>query len=564
MSRSGVAVLSVISLFGATFWGCVARGPVLADDNPPAGRKLALLVGVKAYDHEDLKNLDFPENDVEELASVLKSQNYEMVVLTTARGKQDEKSKPTAKNIRTCLKTLLRGATKRDLIIVGLAGHGIQPLGSDDSYFCPLDANPVIKNDRPIEPERLVSVGEILGQMTNSGIGDKLLLVDACRNDPSVRSAKHRGVDHVNVAALPSRTGVLLSCSPGEFSFEEKSLGKGHGVFFYHVIAGLNGAARDGRGNITWDSLAAYVRTEVPPTVQKLFGKDGGEQSPNAIGNLRGVPTVLAIARIGTRPEPKPAPSDSFAGTRAGQLRDAGVLKLVWIPRGDFTMGIPTNERDRFDDGRENQVQVTLTKGFWLGQHEVTQSEWQSVMQTTPWSGKKYVKEGDDYPATFVSWEDGMKFCEKLTGHERRADRIPSGWRYTLPTEAQWEHACRGGTRSRFSFGDLESDLGEYAWFNKNAGGTYGHQVAQKKANPWGLYDMHGNVFEWCRDYYAKELPGGTDPEVSVAGLKLLRVVRGGSWGSPARSCRSAYRGQDASFRSGGFGFRVALTPPAK
>ncbi len=174
-----------------------------AQESASEGRKLALLVGVKRYDHEDLRDLDFPENDVEDLAGVLKDQHFETVVLTTARGKQDATEKPTAENLRARLKTLLKGANKRDLIVVALAGHGIQPLGSDESYFCPADANPVIRNDKPIAPELLVSVGEILGQMTDSGIGEKLLLVDACRNDPSARSAKRRGVDHVNVASLP-------------------------------------------------------------------------------------------------------------------------------------------------------------------------------------------------------------------------------------------------------------------------------------------------------------------------------------------------------------------------
>jgi len=147
--------------------------------------------------------------------------------------------------------------------------------------------------------------------------------------------------------------------------------------------------------------------------------------------------------------------------------------KLVWIPPGEITVGSPKDEKGRTSS--ENQVQLKLTKGYWLGQHEVTQSEWQRVMQTTPWNRngffKKYVKEGDDYPATCVRWYDAIKFCEKLTETERDTGRLPAGWKYTLPTEAQWEYACRAGTKSRFSFGDDESDLVEYAWFRKNANG---------------------------------------------------------------------------------------------
>jgi hypothetical protein len=133
--------------------------------------------------------------------------------------------------------------------------------------------------------------------------------------------------------------------------------------------------------------------------------------------------------------------------------------------------------------GNKIPVRVTLTKGFWLGRHEVTQLEWQKIMHSKPWGGEIGVKEGNDYPATYVSWDDAMKFCEKLTKSERDAGRLPSGWKYTLPTEAQWEFACRAGTTPRFSFGDNESDLGQYAWFYQDAqdvGEDYAHRLAKR------------------------------------------------------------------------------------
>jgi formylglycine-generating enzyme required for sulfatase activity len=250
----------------------------------------------------------------------------------------------------------------------------------------------------------------------------------------------------------------------------------------------------------------------------------------------------------------------SFVGTHAGQVRDDNGLKMkvVWCPPGTFTMGSPKDERDRLDD--ENQVQVTLTKGFWLGREEVTQSEWNRIMQTAPWKGKKDVKEGDNYPAAFVNWNEAMKFCEKLTEQETRAGRLRSDWQYILPTEAQWEYACRAGTKSRFSFGDDESTLGEYAWFAKNAffaSETYPHPAAQRKSNPWGLHDIHGNVFEWCRDGYQPQLRAGTDPLTPSSGQQ---VCRGGSWLTPAAGCRSAFRSSFApDYRGYRLGFRVAL-----
>ena len=260
---------------------------------------------------------------------------------------------------------------------------------------------------------------------------------------------------------------------------------------------------------------------------------------------------------------PTSEPTTTFVGTRAGQTREDNSLKmkLVWIPPGKFTMGSPKDATYRFAD--ERPLQVTLTRGFWLGQHEVTQAEWQRVMQTTPWSGNISVKEGDDYPATYVSSEDAMNFCEKLTEQEHSAGRLPSDWRFTLPTEAQWEYACRGESKTRYSFGDDESNLGDYAWFTKNAndaGEKYAHLVGQKKANPWRLSDMHGNVYEWCSDYYAEKRAGGTDPQGPSEGSN--RAIRGGSWTSSAGYCRSALRyGLTPGNRSSDVGFRVALVP---
>jgi formylglycine-generating enzyme required for sulfatase activity len=288
--------------------------------------------------------------------------------------------------------------------------------------------------------------------------------------------------------------------------------------------------------------------------VFSLFKKPNGPGIDGRSGNVRQLEGAFVVQ----------TKSDNGLGT-----------KLVWIPPGDFTMGSPKNEEDRLEkeqNDNEGQVQVTLTKGFWLGQHETTQAEWQRVMQTTPWtpwSGNGNVKAGDDYPASYVSWDDAMKFCEKLTETERSAGRLPAGWKYTLPTEAQWEYACRAGTTTRFSFGDDQSDLNHYGWWGGTFGGgnakneQYAHEVAQKKANPWGLYDMHGNVEEWCSDYFAEKRAGGTDPQGPSEGL--IRVYRGGSWEYTARYCRSAYRsGGKPDYRNDNLGFRVAIVPSGK
>ena len=151
-----------------------------------------------------------------------------------------------------------------------------------------------------------------------------------------------------------------------------------------------------------------------------------------------------------------------------------------------------------------------------------------------------------------------MAFCEKLTQRERITDRLPEGYEYTLPTEAQWEYACRAGTTTRFSFGDSDSDLGDYGWYEQNSD-YQTHPVGYKLANPWGLHDMHGNVWEWCRDWNGN-YPGGTITDPAGADGGTYRVLRGGGWLDVAGGCRSAYRFRrrpgNANYLSG---FRVAL-----
>ena len=206
----------------------------------------------------------------------------------------------------------------------------------------------------------------------------------------------------------------------------------------------------------------------------------------------------------------------------------------------------------------EAQVAVTLTKPFELGKYEVTQGQWKSVMGTEPWDGQDNVKADKDCPATYVSWDDATEFCETLTEIERKAGKLKADEEYRLPTEAQWEYACRAGTTTAFSFGDDESKLGEYGWFGGNTRGEdYAHKVGTKKPNPWGLHDMHGNVIEWCSDWFGEKLSRVVDPVGPRGGLN--RVNRGGSFGGIPGECRSAFRFSNAPPNRGDdLGFRVA------
>ena len=253
-------------------------------------------------------------------------------------------------------------------------------------------------------------------------------------------------------------------------------------------------------------------------------------------------------------------------GQRAGEVRSLSDLQIpfVWCPPGKFQMGSPASEPQRNAD--EAAVLVTLTKGFWLAQHELTQGAWESVMGTSPWKDQEHVRTGSRYPATNISFEDLQQFLGKWNGQERGAGRLPRGWSYHLPTEAQWEYACRAGTQTMFFCGDDASRLKEFAWYGgivgtgSATGEPYAHLVGTKRANPWGLYDMHGNVWEWCRDIKQPTLPGGIDP--LAAGTDENRVIRAGSWRDAPNRLRSAYRyGVRPFHRKYYLGARLAIVP---
>jgi formylglycine-generating enzyme required for sulfatase activity len=241
-----------------------------------------------------------------------------------------------------------------------------------------------------------------------------------------------------------------------------------------------------------------------------------------------------ALAKCGAAGESKSSPSSLTLDLGKGVL-----MKLVRIRPGKFMMG----------EGND-QHEVTISKPFYVGVTEVTQAQYEAVMGTNPSKFK-----GATNPVETVSWNDATEFCKKLSEKTRQAVR--------LPTEAEWEYACRAGIKTGFSFGDADDGLGDYAWYNANSGGTT-HPVAKKKPNAWGLYDMHGNVWEWCADWCGDYPKGAvTDPQGPASGS--YRVLRGGAWITDPDICRSALRRNDIS--PGGryfdFGFRVVVSVSA-
>jgi formylglycine-generating enzyme required for sulfatase activity len=259
------------------------------------------------------------------------------------------------------------------------------------------------------------------------------------------------------------------------------------------------------------------------------------------------MPTETPKPMVRTDPVPAGAfpAGGGMEGSRAGEVREYGGIEMVWCPAGEFLMGSPEDEANRNDD--ETPHRVTLTKGFWLAKTETTQGQWERVMGDNPSHFS-----GEDLPVEMVSWDDVQGWLEKM--NEKAP--LPSGWKWALPTEAQWEYACRAGTESAFA-----GDLDEMGWYMDNSGSKT-NPVGTKQANAWGLCDMHGNVWEWCSDWYGDYSSGSSSDPTGGATTGDDRVGRGGSWVSNAQDCRSAdLLKLTPGHRYNDLGFRPALVP---
>jgi formylglycine-generating enzyme required for sulfatase activity len=238
----------------------------------------------------------------------------------------------------------------------------------------------------------------------------------------------------------------------------------------------------------------------------------------------------------------------------ANQVIDDLALALIWVAPGTFTMGSPIGEPERHK-AEGPQTRVTLTQGFWLGKTEITQAQYQAVMGSNP---STFTKVGPTAPVERVSWINAMAFCRKLTERERVAGRLPEGYIYTLPTEAQWEYAHRAGSTAAYP-----DEPEATSWYDQNSGATT-HPVGQKRPNAWGFHDMAGNVLEWCYDWYG-DYPGGTVTDPTGPARGYYRMARGGSWRTDARLGRCAARAGGSEGRLDyTIGFRVALSRESK
>jgi formylglycine-generating enzyme required for sulfatase activity len=546
----------------------------LAGQPSSTGRKYALLVGVRIYNKDELKNLKYTENDVNDLADILLKNNYQVKVLTYTAGNEDFNLMPTAQNIRTHLKAIMDGRKEGDTILLAFSGHGIQFKADRQHYFCPSDT-------RLGDPKTLISLTDLYKDLEKCQAGTKLLLIDACRDDPEAELAKF-GVSPLKdnrpqTVRPPGGVAALFSCSEGQQSYESDEVK--HGVFFHFIIEGLKGKAAN-RDQITLLDLVNYTQQEVPDYVKNKVSARV-RQNPNLVGDLN-QQVVLVQGKINT--------DVKLEKEFTNKLK----MKMVLIKEGKFVMGAP-REEEHFEKEQGPQHEVTISRPFYMAAHPVTVGQFRQFVaeegykEGRGWGynpttkkfagGTSYTWENPgweqtaDHPVVNVSYDDAVAFCKWLSKKERKT--------YTLPTEAQWEYACRAGTTTCFFFGNnsrdlksaanigdaslramLDSDLASEISFQEwDDGWPFTSPVGTFKPNAWGLYDMHGNVWQWCRDYYDKySVEPTTDPAGPETGKQ--RILRGGSWNSQPRDCRSAFRYPVVTdCREKDAGFRVVMLP---
>jgi formylglycine-generating enzyme required for sulfatase activity len=286
----------------------------------------------------------------------------------------------------------------------------------------------------------------------------------------------------------------------------------------------------------------------VPPPPGSTSGKQSQPASQFGVKSVKSTKSGVSL----------PVEGVHFSGSGLPTHKGTNAV-FRWISPGTFQMGsTAATDNDRNDD--ETLHKVKLNQGFWLLDHEVTLQEYKDIRGSIP----PAIYRGDDHPVQMVAWNAAADFCDKLTEKDRKAGRISLSQRYRLPTEAEWEYACRAGTTTAvyYNVGDRNKELDEIAWWDWNSDQET-HPIKLKRPNSFGLYDMIGNVSEWCSDWYDANYPSGdvtvTDPTGPPSGS--FRVLRGGSWFSNAGYSRSAVRNKTSPLnRLNDLGFRPALS----
>ncbi|MEM4202155.1 MAG: SUMF1/EgtB/PvdO family nonheme iron enzyme [Candidatus Hadarchaeum sp.] len=530
------------------FWFACRLQPV--DGAQKLGQEVAgrwaVLIGINDYEH--LKpSLNHCVDDIEALAQQLVAGGFERERIALLSTKPSHpRYYPSKANIERELRLTLQSLGPNDFILVAFAGHGIRLEGR--SYLCPADAQ--------LEASSLIEVDTVYKLLEEASARFKLFIVDACQNegrqpkaDVQTRFAFKAGAFSLLSQNVPPGILLLASCSPGQEALEDPELG--HGVFSHYLIQGLRGEADSSRdGAISLMEWIAYAADRTRVHARKL----SRVQSPMVVGSF-----------------------PDFELIEVKEARNSVGMALVYVPQGMFQMGSGLND-DLAEVDEQPVHKVQISRGFFMSRCEVTVGQFRQFVEETnyktdversPVGGWGYnevlkrldrgpqftwrnpgFRQTDDHPVVNVSWNDAMAFCQWLSRKEAA--------RYRLPTEAEWEYACRAGTSTRYFSGDEPRTLSRVANVANQAvlgsllvfvssdnqdSYTFTAPVGSLQPNSFGLHDMHGNVAEWCADRYDPRYyraSSAIDPP--GAGSGPSRVVRGGSWRDDPSSCRSSSR----------------------
>jgi len=491
-----------------------------------AQQKFALVIGNGTYTNfGTLKNA---VNDANDMAEVLQGLGFTVEKILNANLTQME-------NAAIKLRDRLSSADNNAYGFFYYAGHGVQVDGVN--YLIPANAN---IPDKDFLRERAISAQSILDMLNRAKNSLNIVVLDACRDFPAAWS---RSTDRGLAVMHPPTDSIIM----------------------YSTAAGRTASDGTGRNGLFTSYLLQHLKTpgiEVNDvfrrTMSDVARASNNEQRPAMYTDF------ADIAYLGSKPQATTTtqtaqPQQATQPQQTNMQQSASIpANMVFIQGGTFTMG--SND----GDGNEKPVHQVTVSSFYIGKCEVTQKEWYEIMGFNPSNFK-----GDNLPVEQVSWYDALEYCNKRSQKEglTPAYTINSNnvmWNrnangYRLPTEAEWEYACRAGTTSRYNTGESIND--NTGWYSANSGSKT-HPVGQKSANAWGLYDMHGNVYEWCWDWYDSRYYSSSplnDPQGASSGS--YRISRGGSWSSSAVFVRSAYRfnflNGDPYVRYSYLGFRI-------
>lgn len=490
-------------------------------------RRVALVIGNSAYALGALAN---PVNDARDIAATLRQANFEVLF------GENQNRRQMRELIRQFGDKIRNGG-------VGLfffAGHGVQV--NSTNFLIPIGAE--ITKETEVEDEA-VSVNFVLAQMEDARNKLNIVVLDACRDNPFARSFRTAGERGLAVTKS-APTGTLIAYATGAGSVASDGAGR-NGLFTQELLTNLK------TPGLTLESVFRRTRTtvrsksngqQVPYEYTSVEGEDFYFLPPNGAA----LPPVITPAPMVSTAPPKP----SVEIVRKNSIG----MEFAYIPAGSFLMGSTEDDINRIVAAvKADQVtrawytnempqhRVTISKAFYLGRYEVTQKQWEEIMGTTVQQQRDKVypnfnlwSVGPNQPMFIVRWDEAQEFIRKL--NERN-----DGFVYRLPTEAEWEYVCRAGTT-----GDYAGNLNALGWCPDDVW----HDIGTKAPNAWGLYDMHGNVSEWCEDWFGHYASSDqTDPTGPTTGQ--FRVQRGGSWGLRAVGCRSASRGAGDSTSTSGF-----------